>query len=145
MKKSHQRLLFVLFALAAVAGAVALAMRALQDNLTFFVTPSEILAMQEPPQRSLRIGGMVEEGSVQRQGEGITVVFRVTDGVATIPVRYQGILPDLFREGQGVVAQGRLADDGGFDADTVLAKHDETYMPPEAAEAMKRAREGQER
>ena len=141
MKKSHQRLLYVLVLLAGVSGAVWLVTLALQDNLAFFISPSEILAMEERPDRIFRIGGMVEEGSVQRIGEGITVSFRVTDGAASVEVWYEGILPDLFREGQGVVAQGRLGEGDRFLASTVLAKHDETYMPPEAAEAMKRAKQ----
>ncbi len=141
MKKSHRRLLFVLVLLGATAGAVALVTAALQDNLAFFITPSEILALEELPERNLRIGGVVEEGSVQRIGEGITVAFRVTDGAASVDVQYEGILPDLFREGQGVVAQGRLSAEGTFQANTVLAKHDETYMAPEAAEAMARAKQ----
>ena len=141
MKKSHRRLLFVLVLLAATGGAVALVTAALQDNLAFFITPSEILELEELPERNFRIGGVVEEGSVQRIGEGITVTFRVTDGAASVDVLYAGILPDLFREGQGVVAQGRLTEGGTFQANTVLAKHDETYMAPEAAEAMARAQQ----
>jgi cytochrome c-type biogenesis protein CcmE len=140
MKQRHKRLAFITAALAGLVVASALVLNAFQDNLVFFFTPSEVLAREAPLDRTFRIGGMVQEGSVRRDPESIRVHFVVTDGVAHLPVFYDGILPDLFREGQGVVAQGTLAGDGIFRASTVLAKHDENYMPPEAAEAMMRAR-----
>ncbi|HEY9151193.1 MAG TPA: cytochrome c maturation protein CcmE [Gammaproteobacteria bacterium] len=140
MKPRHKRLAFITAALAGLVVASALVLNAFQDNLVFFFTPSEVLAREAPLDRTFRIGGMVQEGSVRRDPESIRVHFVVTDGVAHLPVFYDGILPDLFREGQGVVAQGTLAGDGVFRASTVLAKHDENYMPPEAAEAMMRAR-----
>ena len=141
MKQRHKRLAFASAALVGLAVAVGLVLNAFQDNLVFFFTPSEVMAREAPADRTFRIGGMVADGSVRRDPESIRVHFVVTDGVADLPVYYDGILPDLFREGQGVVAQGVLAGDGIFRATTVLAKHDETYMPPEAAEAMARARQ----
>ena len=141
MKQRHKRLAFISVALVGLVVASALVLNAFQDNLVFFFTPSEVMAREAPLDRTFRIGGMVQEGSVRREPESIRVHFVVTDGVAHLPVFYDGILPDLFREGQGVVAQGTLAADGIFRASTVLAKHDENYMPPEAAEAMARARQ----
>ena len=117
--------------------AAALVLNAFRSNLVFFFTPSQIAAHEAPAGRSLRIGGLVEAGSVKR--EGVTVHFTVTDTAQSIPVVYTGILPDLFKEGKGVVAQGELDAQGVFQASEVLAKHDENYMPPEAAEALKRA------
>ena len=111
---------------------------AFDEGITYFYSPSDLVARPVPGGRMLRIGGLVEEGSVIR-GEGVTVAFRVTDLAHAVPVQYSGILPDLFREGQGVVAMGTLGQDGVFRASEVLAKHDETYMPPEAADALKRA------
>ena len=122
-----------------VASAVALVLRAFNSNLVFFFTPSEVSQNKAPKDRTFRLGGLVTEGSVKRQPDGLTVVFAVTDTAKTIPVTFTGILPDLFKEGKGVVAQGRLGEDGVFRAAEVLAKHDENYMPPEAAEALKRA------
>jgi cytochrome c-type biogenesis protein CcmE len=134
--------------MAAIAGAVAalgivtaLVLMAFQENLVFFFTPSEVAENKAPQGRTFRIGGMVEKGSVKRQADGVTVQFKVTDTAKTLPVTYRGALPDLFREGKGVVAQGQLGADGVFRASEVLAKHDENYMPPEAAEALKRAHE----
>jgi cytochrome c-type biogenesis protein CcmE len=127
---------------AGVAGlgvATALVLSAFQSNLVFFFTPSQIAANEAPRDRAFRIGGLVESGSVVRDKDALTVRFRVTDNAKTIPVAFTGILPDLFREGKGVVAQGRLGADGTFKASEVLAKHDENYMPPEAAEALKKA------
>jgi len=126
---------------AALAVAVALALAAFQQNLVFFFTPSQVAAKEAPLDRTFRIGGMVETGSVKRQTDGLTVHFLVTDTAKSIPVVYRGALPDLFREGKGVVAQGRVGADGVFVASEVLAKHDENYMPPEAADAVKRAHE----
>lgn len=137
MKRTHKRLTFFVIGAGLLAVAAALILSALEDAIVFFHTPSEIAAMASPVDRRLRVGGLVETGSVERRADGV-VAFRITDTVATLPVTFVGILPDLFREGQGVVAEGRL-DNGVFRADTVLAKHDETYMPPEAAEALKRA------
>lgn len=123
----------------AVAVAVTLVLNAFRTNLVFFFTPTEIAEGKAPSGRSFRVGGLVEVGSVQRSTEGTMVNFRVTDNARTIQVAYNGILPDLFKEGRGVVAQGSLQADGSFRASEVLAKHDENYMPPEAAEALKRA------
>jgi cytochrome c-type biogenesis protein CcmE len=116
-----------------------LVLNAFQSNLVFFFTPSQVAAQEAPVGRNFRIGGLVEEGSVQRQQDGVSVRFVVTDTAKAVPVTYTGILPDLFREGKGVVAQGSLGADGVFKADQVLAKHDENYMPPEAASALERA------
>ncbi len=129
--------------LAALGIVAALVLNAFQSNLVFFFSPSQIAANEAPRDRAFRVGGMVEEGSLKRGADGLTVQFVVTDTARTIPVAYKGILPDLFKEGKGVVAQGRLGADGVFHADQVLAKHDENYMPPEAAEAIERAQHGE--
>jgi cytochrome c-type biogenesis protein CcmE len=126
----------VLAGLALLGVAAVFVGSALRDNLVFFFTPSEALEKAIPPERRFRLGGLVEEGSLERKGASIT--FRITDSAKTLPVTYTGVLPDLFREGQGVVAEGRLKD-GIFQAQTVLAKHDETYMPKEVAEGLKKA------
>ena len=139
MKARHKRFMWIAIGLAIIATAVTLVLGALKDNLSLFITPSEVAAGKLPRDRNFRLGGMVTEGSLKRNADGLTVVFTVTDMVKSIPVRYTGILPDLFKEGKGVVAQGRIGDDGEFRASEVLAKHDENYMPPEAAEALKRA------
>jgi cytochrome c-type biogenesis protein CcmE len=139
MKARHKRLAFVAVILAGAVVATTLVLNAFRDNLVFFYSPTDIVDNRAPVERSFRIGGVVEDGSLRRETDGVTVHFAVTDTAATIPVIYKGVLPDLFREGQGVVAQGRLRPDGTFQADQVLAKHDETYMPPEAAEALERA------
>lgn len=139
MKPRHKRLAIAGGVLLAVGAAAALVLNAFQSNLVFFYSPTQVAAHEAPQNRTFRIGGMVEEGTVKR--DGLQVSFVVTDTAKTIPVRYEGILPDLFKEGKGVVAQGQLRD-GVFVAREVLAKHDENYMPPEAAEAMKRAQEG---
>jgi cytochrome c-type biogenesis protein CcmE len=122
-----------------IAVAAALVLNALQGNVAFFFSPSEIAEKKAPLEKTFRVGGMVEKGSVKRQPDGLTVQFIVTDTAKSIPVSYTGILPDLFKEGKGVVAQGRLGPDGVFRASEVLAKHDENYMPPEAAAALKKA------
>jgi len=140
MKPRHKRMALIGAALAALGIAVALILNAFQSNLVFFFTPSQVMAHEAPQGRSFRIGGMVEQGSLKRQPDGVTVRFVVTDSVKSVPVAYKGILPDLFREGKGVVAQGKLDGDGVFTASEVLAKHDENYMPPEAADAMERAK-----
>jgi cytochrome c-type biogenesis protein CcmE len=139
MKPRHKRLAGIALGLAALGVAATLVLSAFEKNLVFFFTPSQVAANEAPQGRTFRIGGMVLEGSVKRQG--VDVHFVVTDTAKTIPVVYQGQLPDLFREGKGVVAQGELGADGIFRARQVLAKHDENYMPPEAAEAVKRAHE----
>ncbi len=136
MKPRHKRIAIAVGVVAAVGVAVGLVLNAFQSNLVFFYSPSQIASNEAPANRTFRLGGMVEEGSVKR--EGVTVRFVVTDTAKTVPVRYEGILPDLFKEGKGVVAQGQLQD-GVFVAREVLAKHDENYMPPEAAEALKNA------
>ena len=126
--------------LAALGIAAALVLNAFQSNLVFFFSPTQVLANEAPRGKAFRIGGMVETGSVKRENDGLTVHFRVTDTAQTIPVTYTGILPDLFKEGKGVVAQGKLEPGGDFRATEVLAKHDENYMPPEAAAAVGQAR-----
>ncbi len=137
MKRKHKRLTFVVIAMALLGAAAALALSAFRDHIVFFYSPSEVADKKIADGRRIRIGGLVEEGSVEKRPNAV-VVFRLTDLNAAIPVRYKGILPDLFREGQGVVAEGRL-DKGEFRADEVLAKHDENYMPPEVAEALKKS------
>jgi len=117
----------------------ALVLGAFRENLVFFFTPTEVVANKAPQGRTFRIGGMVEKGSVKRQADGVTVQFTVTDTAKSIPVTFRGALPDLFREGKGVVAQGQLGTDGVFRANEVLAKHDENYMPPEAKQAVEKA------
>ena len=141
MKPRQRRIAMVAGGLAALAVAVTLVLTAFRQNLVFFFTPSQVAAREAPLDRTFRIGGMVETGSVKRQADGLTVHFMVTDTAKSIPVVYRGALPDLFREGKGVVAQGRVGADGVFVASEVLAKHDENYMPPEAADAVKRAHE----
>lgn len=136
MTPRRKRLLAVLAILAGVGVATALAMLAFRDNLLYFYNPTQVLAGDAPDGRKFRIGGMVTAGSVQRTPGSLEVRFIVTDYRNSIPVRYEGLLPDLFREGQGVVAHGRLVEPGVFVADEVLAKHDENYMPPEVAESL---------
>ncbi len=122
-----------------IAIAAALVLNAFQGNVVFFFSPSQIAAKEAPLEKTFRVGGMVEKGSLKRQSDGLTVKFVVTDTAKSIPVVYTGILPDLFKEGKGVVAQGRLEPNGEFRATEVLAKHDENYMPPEAAHALSKA------
>ena len=141
MKPRTKRVALVVGGIAALGVAATLILSAFQQNLVFFFTPSQVAAKEAPQGKSFRIGGMVEKGSVKRGEDGLTVKFLVTDTAKSIPVVYRGALPDLFREGKGVVAQGRVGADGVFAASEVLAKHDENYMPPEAAEAVKRAHE----
>jgi cytochrome c-type biogenesis protein CcmE len=140
MKPRSKRALAIGFGLAALAVASALVLNAFNSNLVFFFSPSQVLADEAPRERSFRIGGLVEEGSLQRDGQGLTIRFVVTDLAQKVPVTYTGLLPDLFKEGKGVVAQGKLGADGVFRAEQVLAKHDENYMPPEAAAALKKAK-----
>jgi len=139
MKPRHRRLVWIVVGLAAIGVAVALVLNAFRSNLVFFFTPTQIADGEAPLGKSFRVGGLVEPGSVAREGDGTTVTFRVTDNAKTITVAYRGILPDLFKEGRGIVAQGSMQPDGSFRASEVLAKHDENYMPPEAAEALRRA------
>ena len=143
MTRRRRRLVALAAALLALGTAAALALTALRDTLVFFYSPSEIEAKGLAPGRTFRIGGLVEEGSLKTGGDG-QVSFRVTDLKQAVPVTYKGVLPDLFREGQGVVAQGALAADGTFVATEVLAKHDENYMPPEVADALKKSGRWQE-
>ncbi len=131
MKTKHQRLVLVLLALAALIGAAVLAMSALKDDVAYFYTPSEALAQKVEPGRAVRLGGMVVGGSLQRAADGVSIRFEVTDGKASVPVTFTGVTPDLFREGSGVVADGRFAPGGTFAAEEILAKHDERYMPRE--------------
>lgn len=138
MKAKHQRLTLLVLAIAAVLGAVLLAMSALRDQSSYFYAPADVVRKSVPIDKAVRIGGMVEEGSVRLAGDGVTMDFVVGDETdATIPVRYRGILPDLFKEGSGVVAEGRFQPGGLFVADEILAKHDENYMPREVADALK--------
>ena len=142
MKPRHRRLMLVIAGLALLGITAALVLNAFQSNLVFFFSPSQVADKEAPVNKTFRLGGMVEKGSLKRLPDGLTVEFLVTDTAKTIPVRYKGILPDLFREGKGVVAQGRLGADGTFHASEVLAKHDENYMPPEAADAIAKAQKG---
>ncbi len=137
MTPRRKRLFAVIAIVAGVAAATALAMLAFENNLLYFYNPSQVMAGDAPMNRTFRIGGMVTEGSLQRTEGTLKVRFLVTDYKQSIPVHYEGLLPDLFREGQGVIAHGRLTDTGEFVADEVLAKHDENYMPPEVAESLK--------
>ncbi|HWP89648.1 MAG TPA: cytochrome c maturation protein CcmE [Burkholderiales bacterium] len=143
MKPRHKRMAIIAAGLAALGIAAALVLNAFQSNLVFFFSPTQVLANEAPRGKAFRIGGMVETGSVKRENDGLTVHFRVTDTAQTIPVTYTGILPDLFKEGKGVVAQGKLLPDGGFQATEVLAKHDENYMPPDAKHAIEQAQKAQ--
>ncbi len=137
MKRKHRRLVFVAVGMVALGAAAALVLNAFDDSLVFFYSPSELAAKDFPEGRRLRVGGLVEEGSLERLDDGLTVRFRVTDLSTALAVTYTGMLPDLFREGQGVVAEGVATAGGVFRAETILAKHDENYMPPEVAEALK--------
>lgn len=136
MKAKHQRLVLVLAALAAIGGASVLALSGLKDQAAFFYAPGDVKKDGLPLGRAVRLGGMVQTGSVQRQPDGVSVRFVVGDGIATVPVRFTGVTPDLFREGSGVVAEGQFERDGSFTATNLLAKHDEKYMPPELAGKM---------
>ncbi|MFA5988475.1 MAG: cytochrome c maturation protein CcmE [Sphingomonas sp.] len=133
MKPKHQRLLLALLAVGAVAGAGGLALSALKDQAAFFYAPGDVKKSGLPLGRDVRLGGMVQNGSIHRQADGVTIGFVVGDGVATVPVRFAGITPDLFKENSGVVAEGRFQPDGSFVATNLLAKHDERYMPPQMA------------
>lgn len=143
MKPRTKRALAIVAGVATLGVATALVLNAFQSNLVFFFSPTQVAAQEAPRDRAFRVGGLVEEGSIVRDSNGLTVRFVVTDTAQTLPVTYTGMLPDLFQEGKGVVAQGKLGPDGIFVADQVLAKHDENYMPPEAAEALAKAKQGQ--
>ncbi|MFO0701937.1 MAG: cytochrome c maturation protein CcmE [Nitrospira sp.] len=140
MKPRHKRFAFIGLGLVVLGIATVLVLNAFQSNLVFFFTPTQVVNGEVPQGRSFRIGGMVEDGSLVRENDGLTVRFIVTDTAKRVPVTYKGILPDLFKEGKGAVAQGKLNGDGTFVASEVLAKHDENYMPPEAAEALAKAK-----
>lgn len=144
MTRKRKRLLFLLLGLGALGGATAMVLAAFNENLVFFYSPSELASQHVGPERRIRIGGLVEEHSLVRAEGGRAVTFRVTDGNKELAVAYEGILPDLFREGQGVVAEGKLRADGTFAASSVLAKHDEKYMPREVADALKKSGRWQE-
>ena len=140
MKRRHKRISFIIAGLAGLGIAAALVLSAFQENLVFFFSPSQVAAKEAPIGRTFRVGGLVQTGTVQRDSDGLTVRFVVTDTAQSIPVVYKGILPDLFKEGKGCVAQGKIGSDGVFYADQVLAKHDENYMPPEAGQAIDKAK-----
>ncbi len=137
--RKRRRLVMILSALAVLGIAAGLVLRALNDNLVFFLAPSDVLAGEIEPGRQFRLGGLVAENSVTKAADGLTIEFIVTDLANETPVRFKGLLPDLFREGQGVIAEGRLDEEGTFVATSVLAKHDEKYMPPEVAEALRKS------
>jgi len=136
-------MVLIALGLGGLALAVTLVLSAFEENLVFFYSPTQVANREAPTGKAFRIGGMVEQGSLKRAGDGLTVRFNVTDTAKIIPVTYTGILPDLFKEGKGVVAQGQLGPDGVFQAREVLAKHDENYMPPEAAHALEQAKKAQ--
>jgi len=141
MKKRHKRVVFIVASLAALGFATWLVLGAFRNNLVFFFSPTQIATKEAPVGRTFRIGGLVENGSMKRDNDGLTLRFTVTDTANSIPVVYKGILPDLFKEGRGCVAQGRVGSDGVFYADQIMAKHDENYMPPEAARALDQAKD----
>ena len=141
MKRRHKRVAFIVVGLAGLGIAAYLVANAFRNNLVFFFSPTQVMAKEAPIGRTFRIGGLVKEGSLKRDTDGLTIRFSVTDTASTIPVVYKGIMPDLFKEGRGCVAQGRVANDGVFYADTIMAKHDENYMPPEAARALDQAKD----
>jgi cytochrome c-type biogenesis protein CcmE len=134
IKAKHQRLVLIVIALAALIGAALLAIWGLRSQASYFYVPSEIVASRPDPDRGVRLGGMVEKGSIKTEPDGVTIAFVVQDGKARVPVRFRGIVPSLFVEGSGVVAEGKLAKDGTFIADNLLAKHDERYVPREMKE-----------
>jgi len=137
MKSRQKRLMFVSLGLVGVAAAAALALSALRSNIAYFFSPSQVMAKEAPADHVFRLGGLVETGTLQRQSDGLTLTFVVTDNAEKVKVSYTGILPDLFSEGSGVVTKGKLGGDGVFYAEDVLAKHDEEYMPPEVAATLK--------
>jgi len=141
MKKRHKRIVFIVTSLAALGLAMWLVLGAFRNNLVFFFSPTQVTAREAPVGRTFRIGGLVENGSLKHDSDGLTIRFTVTDTANTLPVVYKGILPDLFKEGRGCVAQGKVGPDGVFYADQIMAKHDENYMPPEAARALDQAKD----
>src|ERR1043165_8874229 len=144
MKRRHKRVAFILVGLAGLGIAAFLVANAFRNNLVFFFSPTQVAAKEAPINRTFRIGGLVQEGTLKRESDGLTVRFTATDTAQSIPVVYKGILPDLFKEGRGCVAQGKLTGDGVFHAEQVLAKHDENYMPPEAGQAIDKAKYAKE-
>jgi cytochrome c-type biogenesis protein CcmE len=144
MKRRHKRIAFILVGLSGIALAAFLVASAFRNNLVFFFSPTQVVAKEAPINRTFRVGGLVQDGTLQRDPDGLTVRFVVTDTAANVPVVYKGILPDLFKEGRGCVAQGRIDAQGVFHADQVLAKHDENYMPPEAGQAIDKAKYARE-
>jgi cytochrome c-type biogenesis protein CcmE len=140
MKKRHKRIFFIVAGLCSLGLATFFVLSAFKNNLVFFFSPTQVASKEAPTGRTFRIGGLVEDGSLKRETDGLTVHFKVTDTATSIPVVYKGILPDLFKEGRGCVAQGHVGADGVFYADSVLAKHDENYMPPEAGQAIDKAK-----
>jgi cytochrome c-type biogenesis protein CcmE len=144
MKRRHKRIAFIVAGLTGLGVAAALVLSAFQNNLVFFFSPSQVAAKEAPVNRTFRIGGLVQDGTLARDNDGLTVRFVVTDTAKSIPVVYKGILPDLFKEGKGCVAQGHVGTDGVFYADQVLAKHDENYMPPQAGQAIDNAKHERE-
>lgn len=141
IKARHKRFILMGVALALLGLGVMLILNAFKNNMVFFYTPTQVVKGEVPTHTAFRMGGLVSKNSLIRLDDGLTVNFKITDTFKTIPVTYRGILPDLFKEGKGVVAQGKIRPDGVFEASEVLAKHDENYMPPEAANAIKRAKE----
>lgn len=143
MKPRHKKLMFIAIGLAGLGIVAALVLNAFRSNLVFFFSPTQVMANEAPQGKTFRLGGLVQQGSLRREADGLTVHFVVTDTAKNIPVEYKGILPDLFKEGKGVVTQGKLGSDGVFRAEEVLAKHDENYMPPEAAHALEQVQKAQ--
>jgi cytochrome c-type biogenesis protein CcmE len=141
MKRRHKRIVFIVCCLCALGLAAWLVLAAFKNNLVFFFSPTQVAAKEAPQGRTFRIGGLVENGTLKRDQDGLTIRFTVTDTANTIPVVYKGILPDLFKEGRGCVAQGKVGSDGVFYADQIMAKHDENYMPPEAAKALEQGKD----
>jgi cytochrome c-type biogenesis protein CcmE len=141
MKRRHKRIIFICVSLAAIGLAAWLVLGAFRNNLVFFYSPTQVTTKEAPVNKTFRIGGLVQDGTLKRDADGLTVRFNVTDTANNIAVVYKGILPDLFKEGRGCVAQGRVGGDGVFYADQIMAKHDENYMPPEAARALEQAKD----
>lgn len=141
MKRRHKRIIFIVCCLAALGLAAWLVLAAFKNNLVFFFSPTQVATKEAPMGRTFRIGGLVQEGTLKTDRDGLTIRFTVTDTANTIPVVYKGILPDLFKEGRGCVAQGKVGSDGVFYADQIMAKHDENYMPPEAAKALEQGKD----
>lgn len=144
MKRRHKRIGIIIVGLAGLSLAAFLVASAFRKNLVFFFSPTQVAAKEAPVDRTFRIGGLVEDGTLKRDPDGLTVRFIVTDTAASVPVVYKGILPDLFKEGRGCVAHGKIGSDGVFQAEQVLAKHDENYMPPEAGDALDKAKHARE-